>query len=853
MLTWDFEVWNEANLSVFWSASRAEWMKLYDVTAAAVKGVDPRLAVGGPSSAAAGWVDELLEHVRHSGSPLDFVTTHTYGNAPLDLRPTLERFGSTARIVWTEWGVTPTHFNPVNDSVSSATFLLHGMKSSAGRLDALSYWVASDHFEELGRPPRMLHGGFGLITVGGIAKSRYHALHLLSRLGETQLPVVAEGDGADGLVQAWASRHDDGSLTVLVWNHTLDQGKATGDPALARTVRLRLDGLDGLDAGTATVTRLDADHGDVATLAERLGVGDWPTDEQWEQLWAADRLTDEPVELERRGRRGLRVRLAPPAVGGAAPGRRPKVITAAAGVGQVTLTWPEVADAVGYVVHHGATSDALAPLDHGGGDLLVVPCLPYADTRREAGGWYAVAAVRSIDDGPGEPGPPVHCVPLPHDPSGAAPAVVAAVDVTDRRGPLPRPWRDCIGSEHLSHLLCDDRTGGRPIGEESVAALSRVHTELGVRRVRAHGTLGDDLDVYREDADGRPVHDFDALDKVLDTVLSTGLRPVLELGFTPRALGDAPWHEITAAGLANPPNDLGRWAGLVEAFVTHLRERYGDHELDQGWVLEVWNEPNLDCFWTGDRADYLRLYDATVAAVRRAHPTIPVAGPATAAVGWLDAFLDHVTDSGSDLDLITPHAYGIPPLDVRAALRRHGREDVGVWWTEWGPTPTHFHPVNDHPWVATFTARGMLAAARQGAAVACWVASDHFEELGRPPELVHGGFGLLSVGNLAKPRFWALRALELLGDEEVGVHLEGDGADSMVQAWASCRRRSRNGWRSPSGTAPCSSTTGRSPATTCGARCASSCTACPPAGTPYATGGWVPITPTWSATPPSSA
>ena len=242
MLTWDFEVWNEANLSVFWSASRDEWMKLYDVTAAAVKGVDPRLAVGGPSSAAAGWVDELLEHVQHSGSPVDFVTTHTYGNAPLDLRPTLERFGSTARIVWTEWGVTPTHFNPVNDSVSSATFLLHGMKSSAGRLDALSYWVASDHFEELGRPPRMLHGGFGLITVGGIAKSRYHALHLLSRLGETQLPVVADGDGADGLVQAWASRHDDGSLTVLLWNHTLDQDKTTGDPALARTVRLRLDG-----------------------------------------------------------------------------------------------------------------------------------------------------------------------------------------------------------------------------------------------------------------------------------------------------------------------------------------------------------------------------------------------------------------------------------------------------------------------------------------------------------------------------------------------------------------------------------------------------------------------------------
>ena len=296
VLGWDFEVWNEANLSVFWSSTRAEWMLLYDVTAAAIKGVDPHLAVGGPSSAAAGWVDELLEHTNRSGSPVDFVTTHTYGNAPLDLRPTLERYGSTARILWTEWGVTPTHFNPVNDSLSSATFLLHGMRSSAGRLDALSYWVASDHFEELGRPPRMLHGGFGLITVGGIPKARYHALHLLSRLGETQLPVTATGDGADGLVQSWASRHDDGSLTVLVWNHTLDQLKAQGDDALARTVRLQLEGV--AEGATAEVTRLDTDHGDVATLAARLGVGDWPTDGQWEQLRTADTLVAEPAALQ---------------------------------------------------------------------------------------------------------------------------------------------------------------------------------------------------------------------------------------------------------------------------------------------------------------------------------------------------------------------------------------------------------------------------------------------------------------------------------------------------------------------------------------------------------------------------
>ena len=48
-----------------------------------------------------------------------------------------------------------------------------------GRIEALGYWVVSDHFEELGRPPALLHGGFGLRTVGELRKPRWWALALL--------------------------------------------------------------------------------------------------------------------------------------------------------------------------------------------------------------------------------------------------------------------------------------------------------------------------------------------------------------------------------------------------------------------------------------------------------------------------------------------------------------------------------------------------------------------------------------------------------------------------------------------------------------------------------------------------
>ena len=82
--SWFFEVWNEPNLGGpdspfgFWSATKEEYWKLYDVTAAAVKEVDSALRVGGPATSNNAWLPEFLVHCRTSGAPVDFVSTHHY-------------------------------------------------------------------------------------------------------------------------------------------------------------------------------------------------------------------------------------------------------------------------------------------------------------------------------------------------------------------------------------------------------------------------------------------------------------------------------------------------------------------------------------------------------------------------------------------------------------------------------------------------------------------------------------------------------------------------------------------------------------------------------------------------------
>jgi xylan 1,4-beta-xylosidase len=442
----------------------------------------------------------------------------------------------------------------------------------------------------------------------------------------------------------------------------------------------------------------------------------------------------------------------------------PAGVTAVAGRGQVTVSWQPVPGAIGYAVHHASAPDGpFEVADFGGADVLAVPHGPFADTTDQRGAYYAVAALATVT----AMGPLSEPVAVTGGPADGT----VLVQVGTQAAPLHRLWQAMVGSEHLSHLLSEDLTGGRVIGADLRDALRRVHDDLGVETVRAHGILCDDLGVYS--AAG---YDFTGIDRVYDEVLALGYRPVVELGFMPRDLARDPAQTVFAyEGIISPPKDWDRWADLIRALTRHLVDRYGRDEVRDHWAFEVWNEANLSVFFSGTPAEYWQLYEVTARAVKDVDPGIAVGGPASAAVGWIDGQL--AVDA--PVDFLSTHVYGVPPLDLRPLA--DGRP---LLWTEWGITATHGNPINDTVFAATFLLRGLRSAAGRMAALAPWVASDHFEELGRPQALMHGGFGLLSVGNLAKPKYWALTLAQRLGDDQLPVALSGDGAESLVEAWA---------------------------------------------------------------------
>ena len=453
--------------------------------------------------------------------------------------------------------------------------------------------------------------------------------------------------------------------------------------------------------------------------------------------------------------------------------------------GHALLSWDQVPGAAGYVIERTEAGCVPEIVRHGGSDVPAVAGPPFADTGLADGPEYTyrVGAVAGAEYPVWSWSEPVSTR------TAAGPAGPVTVDVDARAdgGKLDRVWR-MVGAERLSQLRLGSGPGCDPaagrIAAEFAEALRLAHKDLGAQVVRAHAILHDDNGVVEAGPGGVLTFDFARVDAIYDQLLEMGLRPVVELSFMPAALAREPGLTVfTYGGIISPPRDWSQWRLLVGELAAHLVGRYGIDEVAQ-WPFEVWNEPNLEVFWPGTRAEYLRLYDEAALAIKAVDPRLRVGGPATAAGEWIEPFAAHAAEKGVPLDFVTTHTYGNLPLDLRPALRRHDLGALPIWWTEWGIGSSHFGPVHDSPMGAPFVLSGLLSAQGRVDALAYWVISDHFEELGRPQRLFHNGFGLLSVGNLRKPRYWAVHLAENMGDQVLAMRSSGDGAGTLVQAWA---------------------------------------------------------------------
>jgi len=350
-----------------------------------------------------------------------------------------------------------------------------------------------------------------------------------------------------------------------------------------------------------------------------------------------------------------------------------------------------------------------------------------------------------------------------------------AIDVT--RATVPRSAYEnfSIGSDYPGTLM-------RP---DSLAQLKTARDELGFRYIRFHGIFHDALATYQE-VDGKPVYDWSKIDFLYDQLLAMGIRPFVELGFTPEAMKTSDQRIFHWKGNTSHP-DIAKWTALVDEFVRHLRHRYGKDEVRR-WYFEVWNEPNLADFWEkADQPAYFALYDATAKTIKRIDPKLKVGGPSTAGAAWVPEFIAHVTANEVPLDFITTHTYGVmggfldeqgkddtklSPSDdaisgdvlrVRQQIQASARPSLPLYFTEWSTSYSPRDPVHDSYVSAAYILDKLKAVDGAVQGTSYWTYSDLFEEPGPPTAPFEGGFGLMNPQGIRKPAWFAYKYLHQLG------------------------------------------------------------------------------------------
>lgn len=363
------------------------------------------------------------------------------------------------------------------------------------------------------------------------------------------------------------------------------------------------------------------------------------------------------------------------------------------------------------------------------------------------------------------------------------------LDYNKSVGTLNTMFKTCIGAGRANEGLRADWQ----------QQLAMVKQDCDFKYIRMHGLLTDDMGVYKLDDQGNPQYNYQYIDVLYDYILSMGMKPFVELSFMPNYLASSDKTIFWWKGNITPPNDYNKWSELIENLVLHFTQRYGEEEV-KSWYFEVWNEPNLDGFWSGTQDEYFKLYEYTARAIKKVNPDYLVGGPATAGNGWIEETIQFTNKNKVPIDFISTHSYGVKHgfldelgtsgtilskdewsvsgdvIKVRKIMDSLSKQNLELHYTEWSSSYTPADPIHDSYHQAAYILQKIKQTGTAANSMSYWVFTDIFEEAGPRFTPFHGGFGLVNYQGIKKPAYYAYKFMNMLNETEL--------LNSDHQSWA---------------------------------------------------------------------
>jgi len=396
--------------------------------------------------------------------------------------------------------------------------------------------------------------------------------------------------------------------------------------------------------------------------------------------------------------------------------------------------------------------------------------------------------------------------------SARATSYSITVDASKQTAGNPKFWTAAVGTGTAALTLRSDLESHYKIGNR----------EAGFQRVRGHGVLNDDMGIYKSAGQ----YSWTNFDKYLTSIVSAGMRPVMEMDFMP-----------TALALNGNSRDIYKSAtdykNFIQAIVQHCVDKYGMADVSQ-WYWEIWNEPDYPGFWNGSNSseatsakmsEYYTLYDNAVSAITAVIPNALVGGPATTQSSPVGAFLQHCKSAGTRVTFASSHVYpggasGGSSADAAGLVSDNNSRisqitsggyttsNVLSFNTEWnssysgqgGLTGDNTTSMDNH-WNVGFILKGVKLLSDKNSGntpplgmFSYWVLSDVFDESSGPSGSYILGktskgtlpfgqvFGLMTFQGIRKASFNAFKMLNYLGPNRLQSSggTGSDGVDAMA-------------------------------------------------------------------------
>ncbi|SET22429.1 helix-turn-helix domain-containing protein [Paenibacillus sp. NFR01] len=384
--------------------------------------------------------------------------------------------------------------------------------------------------------------------------------------------------------------------------------------------------------------------------------------------------------------------------------------------------------------------------------------------------------------------------------SGNPDACVTVLNASAEQGQTyKRVWKELINIGYARDLLNSD------LQEQ----LTLIHGELGFSYARVWGIFSEEM-MIEDPSDPDTGYNFSNIDKLIDILLKSRLRPYLELGDKPKLIQKNASQKMGAVPALPKQRTAEEWKRLIRAFLIHCINRYGGEEVE-GWYFELWHSSKHAFLSEGvDHLvreeyrtegmeqwfdDYFIRFELTWKELKELLPGAKLGGCGLS-MDLEGRFLPLLLDKWSRREIhpdflslylypyeFTPSPEGTASLfthspdeqwilhtlqSVRRLLAERRLEHIPLHISEWNFSISNRDYLNDSLFKASYILKNMTEAIDEQCLMGYWLYSDIFSEFRDSKRLLYGGAGLISKNGIKKPAYYAFSFLNRMGKQLIG-------------------------------------------------------------------------------------